>query len=525
MIESALDRYGYTPERVVRFVAEGHELGLGYMLATVLRGEAYYPVEWGEWIVWHGTYWRRDIGGHHIRRLMEERLAPLLEEALGHYRQALQELQGADTSRPDIAAEKSRIEADIKVLQAGIKKIRSRAGGENVIAMATACQRDISLDISATTLDLHPCVISTANVVLNMRTGLPIDLDVNGRCQYRATKAAPTEWHGLEAPREQFERFIAEIFDSDSELIAFVQRLFGYIASGLATEHIFPIFQGGGRNGKSALIKIISTVLGEDIAGPVNTELLYVQQNRSSTGPSPDIRSLHGRRFAFASEASHNKRLDTARIKWLTGGDDLIARAPHETREFRWRPTHTLILVTNPLPPLDHVDFAFTKRLLFIPFSVSFVDAPNPQKPHERKCDPHITDRICRDEGPGVLAWIVEGFLRYLTEGLSPPDKVKAATAQYIQEEDLIAYFLQQTTQEDPRGFVLSRDLYAVFRRWMIEDYGANEKEIMSSKSLGRFVRQLFHAERDKRTGNRGFAGLTLNKRGEELFLAAQMED
>lgn len=511
----------WTDEQVVKFVIEGNELGLGYMLAALLKGAAKYPIEWGEWIIWDNTYWRRDIGSHHIRRLMEELLAPVLSQTQANY---IAELAAIDQND---ASQKQRITAlqvGIKAMKDALKKIRSRSGGENVIDMATRCKAGVSRDIPASVLDQHPALLSTLNAVVNMATADVIDMsDVTIREKYLSTKCAPVEWRGLHTPRPMFERFIKEIFNDNDELTAFIQRLFGYIASGVCTEHIFPIFQGGGRNGKSALIKILSTVLGEDIAGPVNTELLYVQQNRGSAGPSPDIRSFHGRRFAFASEAAHNKKLDVARIKWLTGGDDLIARAPHEPREFRWRPTHTLILVTNPNPPLDYVDFAFARRLLFIPFMVSFVE--DPQKPNEKLADHRIADKICQQEAPGVLAWIVEGYLQYLAVGLSPPKIVTDATAKYIQEEDLIAYFLGQVTTEEAVGFVTSKDIYDVYRQWCRIDYGCSEKEIMSHKSLGKLISQKYQADRVGHSSQRGYRGLSLNQRGEELLQMSRLAE
>lgn len=55
----------------------------------------------------------------------------------------------------------------------------------------------------------------------------------------------------------------------DDDLLAFVQRLFGYAITGDPRERILPIFWGGGRNGKSTLLETVSAALGSGYAGTI----------------------------------------------------------------------------------------------------------------------------------------------------------------------------------------------------------------------------------------------------------------
>jgi putative DNA primase/helicase len=49
-----------------------------------------------------------------------------------------------------------------------------------------------------------------------------------------------------------------------------------------------------------------------------------------------------------------------------------------------------------------------------------------------------------RSEYPGILTWMVQGCQVWLREGMTLPEKVKAATAAYRTDEDLLAQFLSE---------------------------------------------------------------------------------
>lgn len=129
-----------------------------------------------------------------------------------------------------------------------------------------------------------------------------------GRPEDYLTKASPVEWQGIDAPRERWDQFILEIMDGDQEMADYLRRLFGCSIVGKVTEHVFAVFHGVGRNGKSLMVDTITEVLGE-LANPIPAEMLLDQGNaRSSAGPSPDIMALRGQRLAFASETDEGRK-------------------------------------------------------------------------------------------------------------------------------------------------------------------------------------------------------------------------
>ena len=60
----------------------------------------------------------------------------------------------------------------------------------------------------------------------------------------------------------------------------------------------------------------------------------------------------------------------------------------------------------------------------------------------EEEKDIYLKDKIIARELPGVLAWAVEGCLKYQQEGLVPPSSVLAATERFKEESNPVGVFL-----------------------------------------------------------------------------------
>jgi putative DNA primase/helicase len=191
--------------------------------------------------------------------------------------------------------------------------------------------------------------------------------------------------------------------------------------------------------------------------------LLDQYQPRSAAAPSPDIINLKGKRLVWASETDEGRRLSLSRIKWLTGGDTLVGRPPNGKVMIEFRPSHTLFLLTNPLPHAPGDDYALWERVKLIHFPFSFVD--DPKLENERQQDKELPDRL-KTEATGILAWLVRGCIAWQKEGLGTAAAIQLATKGYQGEEDLVGQFLEECTIEDQSSQVQASELYGAYRRW-----------------------------------------------------------
>ena len=169
-------------------------------------------------------------------------------------------------------------------------------------------------------------------------------------------------------------------------MVSFLQRLLGYGIIGESFLHLLVIFWGRGRNGKTTLFEFLKYVLGR-LAHKTRAEtLLEVKYQRGSGAPDADTLELRGKRIVYATEPKSGGAWNIEKLKEMTGGDTLNARAPFGKRPVEFSPSYLLLVATNDKPDAPTAGFAFWERIVLVEFPVSFI--ANPKMPNERQADP-----------------------------------------------------------------------------------------------------------------------------------------
>jgi len=450
---------------------EANELGDGVLFSIMQKGRFCFLAEEDCWLEFQGHHWERDVTGRAKAAVEEGAVTPYLEFA-GHIGRKIDE---ALATRDESVV--GRLTALQKRVYKRILKLRTERGRQNCLKFA-ASNPTSPLAITGDELDCNPWLLPCANGVVDLRTGDFRD----GRPEDFLTKASPTSWMGIEAPCPTWERTLEQIFGEDLTLVQFLSRALGYGCTGLSREPVLFIFHGRGRNGKTTIVNTLRRVLGP-LAGAVDAEMLLLSRGRSSSGAAPELLDLRGLRLAFASETEEARRFSSARIKWLTGNDEVVARGLYQARPTRFRPSHTLILLTNhrPAAPID--DAAFWERVMLVPFERSFVDR-DPVADYERRADKHLEDKL-GVEASGILAWLVRGCIAWQAQGLSPPEKVREKTEEYRREEDLLADWLEECCHLEPGQTTRASELYDSFKEWWRENVSQKPP---SAKRFGQYL-------------------------------------
>jgi len=467
-----------TPSKEMLEALNENEDGDSRLYIKLNQGRFLYDVAGGRWYVWKDHYWIKDTLGEAMAAVN------LVIEAYGQEtaRQAWQRLQSVNTGRTD---EAERHKKDEGCLLKRIKTLQTVSRKEKILILARTGSD--SLAIRGDEWDRDLWLLACQSGVIDLRTG---EIRPGHPDDYIKT-VAPVEYRGLNEPAPIWERTISEIFNDAIELVLFIQRLLGYSLTGQATEHIAPMFWGLGRNGKSTLIEIISFVMGA-YAGQIESEMLLTQKfGKQSGGPSPDIMSLRGKRFVHCSETESGRHFNVARLKWLSGGDTLTGRELYGKELVTFRPTHKIFLSTNHKPHANADDYAFWKRALLIPFTLSFINEP--KESHEHKADPYLLEKL-KTEAPGILAWLIRGCLAWQREGLNPPDSVKAATQEYQEDEDTIKHFIDDRCVAMPGLTVRAGFLYQEYREWCAE-MGHSP---LNGTNFGAKIKRRFNSDKDR---------------------------
>lgn len=448
-----------------------NERGDGLLFARMHRGKYLYVKRTGQWMCWNGVHWQVDT-----RNLAMAGV----EEVAARYDL---ERQSYDKQIADCPAEKkdelARLQAMRKNYARRVERLRSCKGAANCLAFAHQIGIE-SLAIVGDEIDQKPWLLPCKNGVVDLRTGLLQP----GRPEDHLVTAIPTEFPdcshylttGEVSPCPIWEQTMLEIHQDDTELAGFVQRWLGYQVTGLIREHYIGVFVGAGRNGKGTLFETVKAVMGP-LAWSIQPDMILEQKNaRSSAGPSADLMSLYGKRLVIASETDEGKRISGARVKWLTGGDSISARSPHDKFEINFRPSHKLNLYTNHVPKGLTKDFALLQRLLFIEYPLRYVDDPAAEAQKDpanagryRKKNPELMDAL-RKEYPGILAWLVRGCLLWQAQGMQPPESIRANVAKLKKDEDIFGQWFEDCCEEsDPGWYTFTKELYGVFEKWFHE--------------------------------------------------------
>ena len=93
-----------------------------------------------------------------------------------------------------------------------------------------------------------------------------------------------------------------------------------------------------------------------------------------------------------------------------------------------------MFFTTNHKPIVKGSDEGIWRRIMLIPFTVTIP---------KDKIDYDLPDKLAK-EMPGVLRWAVEGCMKWQTEGLRAPEAVKAATAEYREDMDILGPFIDE---------------------------------------------------------------------------------
>ncbi|WP_344326877.1 DNA primase family protein [Streptomyces macrosporus] len=408
----------------------------------------------GRWLIWDGHRWAWDEAGQ-VRELARD-IARALPEGEGEKQHKMRSLSAKGLS-----------------------------------SMVTVAQTDRRIVAPYQKLDTRRLALNTPGGIVDLTTGELADPDP-GQMHTRSTTVAPDP----QMPTPRWQRFLNDTFGEATDVAAFVQRLAGYSASGDTRFHILPFLHGPGGNGKSVFLDVLRAVLGDYAATAPNAFLMAGQQQHET-----EVARLHGLRLVVASEVNQDARFDEAKVKLLTGGDALTARFMRQDH-FTFEPTHHLWLMGNHLPAVKAGGESFWRRLRLIPFTRTV--------PPERKVE-GLAQILAKEEGPGILAWIVAGAVTAFREGLKEPASVMAITEGYAEEEDSLARFIadcchlgggRQVTTNTAR-------LRAAYDDWC----RAEGETPLKPQVFGRELRTRFGIDQTRSNGRRFYVGIALLER------------
>lgn len=227
---------------------------------------------------------------------------------------------------------------------------------------------------------------------------------------------------------------------------------------GMSNEECMFILHGKTtRNGKSTLLNTIETMLGDYAkVAPVGM-ICRGDRQKDAEAASPTLAGLKGKRFVTMSESNEYGKLDEEKIKQLTGGEEISARALYQSA-ITFKPQFTLWLSCNDLPMVTDKSLFASERIKVVEFNRHF-------SPEEQ--DTHLKDELCEQASmSGIFMWLVRGYIRYKERGLTMSGQLREVVTKYERDNDLVLQFLENRCVKDETATIRAKDLYQNFKMW-----------------------------------------------------------
>jgi putative DNA primase/helicase len=404
------------------------------------------------WHGWTGSHWSRDDG----QRLAEKSAH---ETARAMKREVLALIAGGNLDQePDLAFGKR-----VKSYRAFAN---SSGNASRMEAMLKTAQTYVARQHDE--LDTHKFRVTVENGTLNLDAGH----DEDGRLLVMLEKHDPKHLISMKMPVKydpaatcpKFEAALADI-QPDPHVRQLLQAFWGYCLTGSTKEQMILMLCGGGSNGKSLLMGLMSHIFGE-YSKTVPIATLLDQDKKSGSAASPDLARLPGARYVTSSEPGVGARFSENFIKIISGEEALTVRHLNEGF-FEFYPQFKLTVSFNVKPNVRTADHGFWRRVALVPFEQTFAKTEEDlaKFPGAKLANLDLKEELMA-ELSGILNWLIEGYRIWRADGLVIPEKVRAATDEYKEESNHVLTFMRDWCDYGPGKDVSSAALYDAYTYW-----------------------------------------------------------
>ncbi len=370
------------------------------------RVKALYGCDWlylsnrREWLNWTGSKWQRNDGAGLTEIFI--RTARLMKAAA-----------------QDMDFETEKIKSAYLSFFTKSENLPAVAKAKSIFA--DLCTVDTGL------LDADENLLNMPDGTLNLQTG---DTHSHERADLitKMTGCTAVDYTG----GSLWMQTLAQVLPDDGTREYF-QRFAGYCLSGDVSEEKFLIAYGEGGRGKGTVLETIAAAMG-DYATQLPVGVILKAKTSNGETPEAQLLNLRGARLALCSESGLGRKLDEAKVKWLTGGDTLTARALYARNPTSWKPSHKIVIQSNYLPHIsDAMDSGIRRRLVIIPFTASIAEA-----------DTTLKKRLQKPENLGpVLGWLLDGYRKWQAGGLpDETEEMKRIKEKFYTDNDLLAQWI-----------------------------------------------------------------------------------
>jgi phage/plasmid-associated DNA primase len=343
-------------------------------------------------------------------------------------------------------------------------------------------------------LDTNPFLIAFKNGIYDLKE----DVFRSGRPEDFISKSMPINFKQFAEDDKKVQEiysFLEKIFP-DKSVRTYFQDTASEIFMGGNHRKIFQMWTGDGDNGKSITQMFFELMLGNSLSIKIPTTIVTSKKPISGSAWPELARAGGSVRAAWIEEIDDSEEIYTGIVKHLTGNDSFMARDLFEkgkdTKEIK--PMFKLFFICNKPPKfVGGGDKATWNRARVVPFESTFCreNDPAPDTYEEQLRQKRFPmDKDFAAKIPDLVeafAWVL---LQHRTKPkmMIDPEKVRTATNEYRQRNDIYRQFIEENIIEDAQAELTLLELYTHFKDWF-KDSLPNHRVAVKNDVKQYFVR------------------------------------
>lgn len=311
-------------------------------------------------------------------------------------------------------------------------------------------------------------LVNVANGMLDWQSGKLIPHDP----KYMSTFQINAKWDP-KAKSEALDKFLSEI--ATPQDLLFIEELLGYLMIPDTSFHKSFAFVGMPGTGKSTLLKLMSTWLGEENISAI--PLQSIESNQFATS------GLFGKLANICTELSSDAMEDVGMVKAISSGETITAEEKYQSR-FSFEPFCRLVFSANEFPHVSDRKGAFIARMIFVEFGNIFRGTPGEVKGY------HQLLAAAPETFPAMLNKAVTGLRRLIAAGhFTQSEASKRLAVDYTRRCNSVLFFFEEHCRTGVEGAWLARRaFYQRYNQWA-KDHGLKPMSVHSCLEVIRSIR------------------------------------
>jgi putative DNA primase/helicase len=292
-------------------------------------------------------------------------------------------------------------------------------------------------------------IISCENGLLNIRTRKMIDQTP----AFFTRTLIPVKYDANAPVPDRWMKFMLEVMKDRQHLVDVIQEIFGYLLSGDISLHKVFHFHGVPAAGKSTIINILTALIG-----PANCDYSSI----ASIGGRFGKQNLLGKSVSFVADMDtgnpNHVNAAISEINTISGADPVTVERKNILSWYGRLPTR-FVLAGNTLPNVGSHAKAFMRRVLSLPFDVSFLGREDTQ----------LEGKLLL-ELAGILNWALDGLSKLQARGkFAEPEESKAIKKRMENIADPLNGFIVERCRLHPKTEVHKDVLFGEYTEYLEE--------------------------------------------------------